>query len=185
MKQFYDTFHAFIGPVTLVMEEEIVKGIFLLPESWDQYQLRGETELVHDPILLRGPVDQMREYFQGNRQVFSFPVFLEGPEFTRQVWHAVSKIPYGQTRSYAEIASVVGKPTACRAVGQANRRNPLPIVIPCHRVIGSKGQLVGFNGNHTDVKQLLLDHERKYRFSSVNQSHPRFSCSMPSAPPTG
>ena len=89
---------------------------------------------------------QLSEYLEGKRRVFELPLRLEGSDFQKEVWEAVSHIPYGQTASYGEIAHLIGKPNASRAVGAANGRNPIPIVIPCHRVIGADGTLTGYGG---------------------------------------
>ena len=103
---------------------------------------------------------QLREYFQGKRTEFYLRLHPKGTPFQQSVWEALMKIPCGQTRSYGEIAEAVGRPTAVRAVGLANARNPLPIVVPCHRVIGASGKLVGYGGG-LFVKQALLDRERE------------------------
>jgi methylated-DNA-[protein]-cysteine S-methyltransferase len=103
---------------------------------------------------------QLREYFQGRRTDFDLQLHPKGTPFQQSVWKALMKIPYGETRSYGDIARAVGRPTAVRAVGLANGRNPLPIVVPCHRVIGASGQLVGYGGG-LPVKQALLDRERE------------------------
>lgn len=103
---------------------------------------------------------QLREYFQGKRTDFDLQLHPKGTPFQKDVWNALTKIPYGQTRSYGDIAKAVGRPTAVRAVGLANGRNPLPIVVPCHRVIGADGRLVGYGGG-LHVKQALLDRERE------------------------
>ncbi|KKW67144.1 hypothetical protein AAV94_12545 [Lampropedia cohaerens] len=89
---------------------------------------------------------QLQEYFAGERQQFALPLLLVGTPFQQQVWQALASIPYGEAISYAELAQRVGRPTAVRAVGAANGRNPLPIVLPCHRVIGADGALTGFSG---------------------------------------
>jgi methylated-DNA-[protein]-cysteine S-methyltransferase len=101
---------------------------------------------------------QLAEYFAGRRAVFELPLAPRGTEFERAVWRALIEIPYGETRSYAEIARRIGRPQACRAVGRANGRNPLGIVVPCHRVIGSDGSLTGYGGG-LEMKQYLLDLE--------------------------
>ena len=106
----------------------------------------------------RDAIKQLKEYFRGKRQVFDLPLNPKGTPFQLKVWRALAEIPYGQTRSYAQIASRVGKPKAVRAVGLANGRNPLPIVLPCHRVIGKNGQLVGYGGG-LPTKQALLQLE--------------------------
>ena len=108
----------------------------------------------------RDAVRQLREYFMGRRTTFDLALHPKGTPFQRDVWKALLTIPYGETRSYGDIARQVGRPKAVRAVGLANGRNPLPIVVPCHRVIGSSGALVGYGGG-LKVKQALLDRERE------------------------
>lgn len=98
---------------------------------------------------------QLAEYFSGARQGFDLPLAPEGTEFQRRVWEELSRIPFGETRNYGEIAQAIGNPKASRAVGAANGRNPIPIVVPCHRVIGADGSLTGFGGG-LETKQRLL-----------------------------
>lgn len=102
---------------------------------------------------------QLREYFDGARRDFDLPLAPVGSEFQRRVWDELRRIPYGETVSYGELARRIGRPTASRAVGAANGRNPLAIVVPCHRVIGSDGTLIGYGGG-LPVKETLLAHER-------------------------
>lgn len=109
--------------------------------------------------LLRQTADQLDEYFQGSRRVFDVPLSPQGTEFERTVWKALQAIPYGETRSYGDIARRIGRPSACRAVGQANNRNPVGIIIPCHRVIGADGKLTGYASGLT-IKQYLLELEQ-------------------------
>lgn len=101
---------------------------------------------------------QLAEYFAGKRRDFALPLDPHGTAFERGVWRALVAIPYGETRSYAEVAMSIGRPTACRAVGRANGSNPIAVVIPCHRVIGSDGSLTGYGGG-LELKRLLLDLE--------------------------
>jgi O-6-methylguanine DNA methyltransferase len=103
-------------------------------------------------------LDQIAEYLNGTRHEFDLPLDLRGTEFQRRVWSAVAGIPYGQTRTYAQVAQAIGKPLALRAVGAANGANPLPLVVPCHRVLGSDGSLTGYGGG-LDVKRKLLEME--------------------------
>lgn len=103
---------------------------------------------------------QLSEYFAGKRKSFDLPLEALGTEFRKKVWAALTEIPYGETRSYKDIAESIGNPKACRAVGGANNKNPISIIIPCHRVIGAGGSLVGYGGG-LDNKTLLLDLERK------------------------
>lgn len=111
-----------------------------------------------DHPLLNHARRQLDEYFAGERRVFDLPLAPQGTDFQRAVWHALATIPYGETASYAQMAARVGKPRAVRAVGAANGRNPLPIVLPCHRVIGADGSLTGFGGG-LPVKRFLLELE--------------------------
>lgn len=107
-------------------------------------------------------ISQLNEYFKGERKHFDLPLKPLGTEFQKRVWKALMNIPYGETKSYKEIAIEVGSPKACRAVGSANNKNPIPIIIPCHRVIGSTGKLVGFAGG-LNLKEKLLNLEQKQK----------------------
>ena len=117
----------------------------------------GERAASADPVLLDA-ADQLRAYFAGELREFELPLAPRGTAFQRQVWAAVSAVPYGSTATYSEIAAAVGRPDACRAVGAANGRNPLPVIVPCHRIIGAAGALTGYGGG-LDRKRSLLDLE--------------------------
>jgi methylated-DNA-[protein]-cysteine S-methyltransferase len=108
--------------------------------------------------LLQDAVDELDEYFHGERRVFTIPLDLRGTPFQKIVWNALLKIPYGAIPSYSDIAEEIGRPSAVRAVGLANNRNPVPIIVPCHRVIGRDGSLTGYAGG-LDIKRRLLDIE--------------------------
>jgi O-6-methylguanine DNA methyltransferase len=110
------------------------------------------------PDLLRPYLEQLDEYFSGQRREFTFPLDLRGTDFQLACWRSLLTIPYGETRTYADIARAVDKPNAFRAVGMANNRNPVAIVVPCHRVIASDGTLCGYGGG-LDVKRKLLELE--------------------------
>lgn len=110
--------------------------------------------------LLRQAAAELTEYFAGRRRAFTLPLAPEGTPFQRAVWDALRTIPYGESRSYKQIAAQIGRPTACRAVGMANNRNPIAIVVPCHRVVGSGGTLVGYAGG-LEAKAYLLGLERE------------------------
>jgi methylated-DNA-[protein]-cysteine S-methyltransferase len=112
-----------------------------------------------DQTAFTAVVAQLGEFFAGDRTNFDLPLAPRGTDFQQRVWLALREIPYGETRTYAEIAGLIGAPTAVRAVGAANGRNPLSIVVPCHRVIGADGSLTGFGGGLT-AKRWLLTHER-------------------------
>lgn len=111
---------------------------------------------------LRKPIQQLNEYFSGKRQSFTIKLAPEGTAFQQKVWSALRAIPYGQTVSYGEIAKAIGKPKASRAVGTANGRNPISIIVPCHRVIGSNGKLVGYGGG-LPIKEALLSLEEQHQ----------------------
>ena len=113
-----------------------------------------------DTKVLRNTISQLDEYINGQRQVFDIPLDLStGTPFQQKVWEALLKIPYGKTISYAQLANHIGQPTACRAVANANGKNPISLIIPCHRVIASDGKLGGYTGG-IEIKQTLLDIEQ-------------------------
>ncbi|MFA7127452.1 MAG: methylated-DNA--[protein]-cysteine S-methyltransferase [Bacilli bacterium] len=116
---------------------------------------------VEETTLLLQIKKELTEYFDGTRKVFTIPIKTHGTPFQVKVWDALQTIPYGLTVSYCHIATMVGDPKAVRAVGLANKRNRLPILIPCHRVIGKDGRLVGYNGG-LNLKELLIKHEQQY-----------------------
>jgi methylated-DNA-[protein]-cysteine S-methyltransferase len=120
----------------------------------------GERIDAADNPVLRQAADQLGAYFAGTLRRFDLPLDLRGTSFQKRVWSELLRIPFGETRSYGELARVVGNPNASRAVGAANGRNPVAIVVPCHRVIGSDGGLVGFGGG-LHYKRRLLDLERE------------------------
>jgi methylated-DNA-[protein]-cysteine S-methyltransferase len=117
---------------------------------------------IHDDAAFEDVVAQLTEYFEGRRRQFDLPLAPEGTPFQRRVWNALLDIPYGETISYGQLASRIGQKSASRAVGLANGSNPLPIVIPCHRVIGANGKLTGYGGGLA-IKERLLAHERGER----------------------
>jgi methylated-DNA-[protein]-cysteine S-methyltransferase len=112
----------------------------------------------HNPLLMEAS-RQLRAYFDGSARGFHLPLYMEGTCFQKRVWQELRTIPYGETRSYAQIADAIGSPKAVRAAGAANGANPVPIVVPCHRVIGSRGKLVGYGGGLA-LKKRLLELER-------------------------
>ncbi len=151
----YDHYETPFGRVHLLAGNDGIKSVILLEEHWEEYQ-RLKGPVMRDPGICRQAVKELDEYFCGKRKQFSVALSYEGTVFYKSVWQALQEIPYGETRSYAELAASIGRPRACRAVGQANRRNPLPIFVPCHRVIGKDGGLTGYLGEHLDIKQFLL-----------------------------
>lgn len=141
-----------IGPLLLAGEEGALSFLSFLA---------GKSPLVvgpdweEDPAPFEEVVRQLGEYFEGRRRAFSLPLALSGTPFQKRVYEALREVPYGTTVSYGELAKKIGRPGAARAVGGANRQNPLPIVIPCHRVIGADGGLTGFGGGLAIKRRLL------------------------------
>lgn len=143
-----------VGPLTLTQEDQALTGLHF--GEHPQQGAEGPTPLLEEAAR------QLEEYFAGQRKEFSLPLAPKGTEFQLRVWQALLQIPYGETRSYGELAAMVGNPKACRAVGGANHRNPLSILIPCHRVVGTKGSLTGYAGG-LSVKEFLLKLETRER----------------------
>ena len=140
------TYETVLGDVTLVEEDGALLAISLK-------SIQKGTEL-ETPIIQEAH-RQITEYLKGERKVFDLPIRLRGTDFQQQVWTALLDIPYGETRSYKQIAEAIGNPKGMRAVGMANNRNPLLIVVPCHRVIGANGSMVGY-GEGVEMKEFLL-----------------------------
>lgn len=146
-----------VGALTLMATGEGLSAVLWENERPDRVRIAGDAEDPAHPILARA-MDQLREYFAGRRREFAVPLDVDGTPFQQRVWEALRTIPFGETRSYAQIARQIGQPNAVRAVGAANGRNPVSIITPCHRVIGSTGRLTGFAAG-LDVKARLLAHE--------------------------
>ncbi len=140
-----------VGRMALLGEGEVLTGL-RLPNAPLPRIAQRETPLLAEASR------QVLAYFSGQLRVFDLPLSPYGTEFRRKVWAALADIPWGETRSYAQIAAAIGSPKAVRAVGQANHHNPIPIIIPCHRVVGSNGALTGYGGG-LELKQKLLELE--------------------------
>jgi methylated-DNA-[protein]-cysteine S-methyltransferase len=152
----FDDFKTPIGRLTVALDDKAVVRHVLFETS--RYGAAGREGWTRDASAARETREQLLAYFAGDRKVFDLPLGPVGTPFQLKVWGALSEIPFGATRSYGDIARRIGDPKAVRAVGAANGRNPLPIIVPCHRVIGSNGSMTGFGGGLT-VKQFLLVHE--------------------------
>lgn len=146
-----------IGIIEIVGSNESISSIMFIEENKKINSLQVEIP----PVLVQC-YNQLEEYFKGHRFNFTFPYEFEGTEFQKTVWQALTKIPYGETVAYQHIASLIGKEKAVRAVGSANGKNKLSIVIPCHRIIGSNGKLTGYAGGLWR-KEWLLNHERQFK----------------------
>lgn len=144
-----------LGTIGIAEVDEQITHLFFEVEKFPL----NDYEKKETPILAEAG-RQLMEYFEGKRRKFDLPLAPAGTEFMLRVWKALQDIPYGETRSYKEIAAMADNSKACRAVGMANNRNPISIVIPCHRVIGANGALVGYGGG-LDKKVFLLDLEKE------------------------
>ncbi|MGF6090541.1 methylated-DNA--[protein]-cysteine S-methyltransferase [Pseudomonas sp. 18173] len=143
-----------VGQLKLVANGSRLAAILWENDKPGRVRLGPMSEAPDNPILVRTAA-QLREYFAGRRERFELDLDFAGTEFQKQVWAALLTIPFGETRSYSQIAEQIGNPTAVRAVGAANGKNPISIVAPCHRVIGASGKLTGFAGG-LEAKELLL-----------------------------
>ncbi|WP_406456863.1 methylated-DNA--[protein]-cysteine S-methyltransferase [Streptomyces sp. NBC_00876] len=143
------------GPLTLVATDGVLSGLYM---TGQRHRPPEETFGVPDPGPFDEVIEQLDAYFAGELREFDLPLHLDGTPFQRSVWAGLRRIPYGETRSYGELAENLGKPGASRAVGLANGKNPIGIIVPCHRVIGASGGLTGYGGG-LDRKQRLLAFE--------------------------
>jgi methylated-DNA-[protein]-cysteine S-methyltransferase len=146
-----------LGELLLASDGEALTGLYMEER---QHGPGGEVSWITDRGPLREVLAQVDAYFAGERRTFSLPLAPEGSAFQLRVWRALEEIPYGETWSYRRLAEQVGMPGAARAVGSANARNPISLVVPCHRVIGSAGALIGYGGG-LSRKRWLLDHEAR------------------------
>jgi methylated-DNA-[protein]-cysteine S-methyltransferase len=150
-----------LGPLTLVGSPAGLRAILWAEDDPARVGLAGTALPAASVDVLDDAAEQLAEYFAGTRTAFDLPLDLRGTAFQHAAWQALAEIPYGETRTYAEQAARIGRPAAVRAVGAANGRNPLSIVLPCHRVVGSDGALRGFAGG-LDAKAALLAFERAH-----------------------
>lgn len=144
-----------VGPLTLMAVGDVLSGLYM---NLQRHRPMEGTFGAPDPTAFTEVIRQLGEYFGGQRTDFDVPLTLAGTPFQRTVWAALRKIPYGQTLSYGQLAEQIGRPGAARAVGLANGRNPIGIIVPCHRVVGATGSLTGYGGG-LERKQYLLEFE--------------------------
>jgi methylated-DNA-[protein]-cysteine S-methyltransferase len=152
----YRTIDSPIGPLALAGRGQVLTNLRMVDQTYEP----DRTTWVPDDRAFPDAVEQLEAYFAGERTDFDLELSLAGSEFQRRVWQALLTIPYGETRSYGEIAEQIGASGAARAVGLANGRNPIAIIVPCHRVIGASGSLTGYGGG-LERKQSLLELERR------------------------
>lgn len=146
---YYKYIQSPIGILTVISDCKGICGITFGNSNCIKNAVYKSTPIIEQAII------ELNEYFRGNRKVFETPISLYGTDFQKKVWNCLTTIEYGQTMSYSQVAQLAGNKKACRAVGMANNRNPIPIIIPCHRVIGKNGALVGYAGG-LEIKKFLL-----------------------------
>lgn len=151
--KFYFTYSTQIGEITIAEENNAVTNICISKQGAFKADVLKETETIKQAIF------QLKEYLSGQRQSFELNLNPKGTEFQKKVWKALQNIPYGKTRTYKQVAEAIENPKSCRAVGMANNKNPIFIVIPCHRVIGADGSLTGY-GAGLPIKERLLKLEK-------------------------
>lgn len=144
------------GPLTLVADDGVLSGLYMTEQ---RHRPPEESFGTHDATAFGATEEQLEAYFSGELKEFTLELRLTGTPFQQTVWEQLRAIPYGETRTYGELADALGNPKASRAVGLANGKNPVGIIVPCHRVIGASGGLTGYGGG-LDRKQRLLDFER-------------------------
>jgi methylated-DNA-[protein]-cysteine S-methyltransferase len=154
MNHVYQTMNSPVGRLTLVGSERGLAAVLWEDEAPSPAGLGDAVEDTRHPLLLQAQ-RQLAEYFAGSRRTFTVPLDPSGTQFQNTVWNALRTIPFGETRSYGQIADQIGSRKAVRAVGAANGRNPIPIIVPCHRVIGADGTLTGFGGGLAIKARLL------------------------------
>jgi len=160
--KYFEYFTSPLGTMLIIEEQNAITHLTLSDQQAVLSHFSRESIMQKATSVITSAQKQLTEYFNGTRQVFDLPLAPGGTDFQKKVWAALCAIPYGETRSYKEIALQINNPKGCRAVGMANNRNPVMLLIPCHRVIGSNGALVGYAGG-LDVKEWLLAHEEKHK----------------------
>ena len=148
-----------IGRLRLVATDEGLSHLLFDQQVGEDMDSDGDPAQADDHPVLVAATAQLEEYFAGERREFDIPLDLTGTEFQRAAWSALAGVPFGETRSYRQQAEAIGRPKAVRAIGAANGRNPVPIVLPCHRIVGSDGSLTGYGGG-LPIKEYLLNHEQ-------------------------
>ena len=157
MTMYHQKFSSIIGWIHIVADNNSLRAI-TFDCNWEVVsKTQGDIKPEHN-LITEQTQSQLQEYFAGERTKFDLPITFSGTEFQQQTWQALLTIPYGETRSYSEQAHLIGNPKAVRAVGRTNGLNPIPIVVPCHRVIGKSGKLTGYAGG-LNIKKFLLQLE--------------------------
>ena len=158
---YFHNLDTIIGNIFIVKSEKGLRSIEIIEEKWKDFS--NKHKLIENKDKCINEIIQLEEYFAGNRKEFDLTFDIKGTDFRNKVWMELLKIPYGEVKSYSDIAKAIGNEKAVRAIGQANKANPIPIIIPCHRVIGKNQKLIGYAGSHTDIQEKLINFERNNR----------------------
>lgn len=158
---YYTEFETPLCPIVLIGDEDGIRRLHMVVEDGHR-ELDKEAALVRDDALFEKAKGQILAYMKGDLEVFDLVLNPQGTEFQKKTWNALQQIPYGETRTYKEIAIAIGNEKASRAIGMANNKNPIPIIIPCHRVVGSNGKLTGFAFG-LRIKDQLIQLENDYK----------------------
>lgn len=156
MKTFFSYTYDGVGKIVIGIESDSITDLHFAKSFVPPLEYKREETPLHSKVA-----KELSEYFEGIRKVFDLPLATVGTDFQKRCWKALLQVPYGKTQSYGDIARAVGCPKGFRAVGMANNRNPIAIIIPCHRIIGTDGKLVGFGGG-LEIKKFLLELEKKH-----------------------
>jgi len=170
-KTYYDIYQSPFGPVAAAMEDEYIVRIVLPRTNQNEtlsvlFDKNNKSAFVREPSLFKDLFNQFDKYFAGRLTAFSVKIKLAGTDFQKQVWDAISEVPYGGTASYGDLAKKIGRHKAYRAVGNACNANPIPLIVPCHRIISSSGNMGGFGGG-VELKKHLLELEGALLINSV------------------
>ena len=155
LDRYYGTVESELGTIYIVAQDQQISAVHIGEEDFEKHEQR-DAIFSPENALVKEAVKQMEDYLSGKRTDFNLPLQVEGTQFQKSVWKVLHSIPFGTTFSYQEVAERIGNSKAVRAIGQANKANRLPIIIPCHRVIGKNKKLTGYAGTRTDIKEKLL-----------------------------
>lgn len=167
-KLYFYKLNTIIGSIYIIKSDNGLRSIEIIEENWIKF--KNKYKLTESKEKCKEEINQIEEYFNGKRKEFDLVLDIDGTEFRKKVWNELLKIPYGELRSYSDVAKAIGNEKAVRAIGQANKSNPIPIIIPCHRVIGKSQKLLGYAGNHTYIQEKLIELERKLNEKNSRRS---------------
>ncbi|MFG6383319.1 MAG: methylated-DNA--[protein]-cysteine S-methyltransferase [Lachnospiraceae bacterium] len=157
--KYFDYYSSPLGTMLIIEENNVLTHLTLSDNTQVLSNFPADSLQQKSSSVISSAKIQLNEYFKGTRKIFQLPLNPIGTPFQKKVWNVLCTIPFGETRSYKEIALQIENPKGCRAVGMANNRNPIMLIIPCHRVIGTDGSLIGYAGG-IEIKKWLLEHER-------------------------